>query len=127
MQIPNIYRFFFQLLDIGNKGFVCDHDLFQFMWALTNDKYTGNNLISSVTPAAQENLHKEGAKVGSSGLGVPSGQHSNTPVSLSGTEYESVSLSLNYKDFFYGGKSSVYAEAFQQDFNSITKEMNRLS
>ena len=29
--LPNFYKFYFTVLDIGNKGFICEHDLFQVM------------------------------------------------------------------------------------------------
>jgi hypothetical protein len=27
-QVPNMYRMMYQLFDGGNKGFICEHDLF---------------------------------------------------------------------------------------------------
>lgn len=41
LQVPNIYKLMFSLLDVGNKGFICEHDIFQMIWALSNDK-SGN-------------------------------------------------------------------------------------
>jgi len=37
-KVPNYLKFLFMLLDQGDKNFVCEHDLFQFMQSLTYSK-----------------------------------------------------------------------------------------
>ena len=37
-KVPNYLRFLFMLLDANDKGYVCEHDLFNFMQSLTYSK-----------------------------------------------------------------------------------------
>lgn len=33
-QLPNMYKMMYQLFDGGNKGFICEHDIFQIFWSI---------------------------------------------------------------------------------------------
>lgn len=39
--VPNCYKFCFAILDFGNKGFICEHDLFQLIYAVHFEKTFG--------------------------------------------------------------------------------------
>lgn len=97
IQVPNIYKLMFSLLDIGSKGFVCDHDLFQIIWALSNDKVTPQQGVD---------------------------QTNKTKTAFQKQE-DPIVLSLNYRDRLPKSKTSVYIESFQEDFNLLNREMQR--
>jgi hypothetical protein len=41
--IPNMYKMMYQIFDGGNKGFICEHDIFQIMWSLNAGGGGGGN------------------------------------------------------------------------------------
>ncbi|CDW75286.1 UNKNOWN [Stylonychia lemnae] len=112
-QVPNIYKFLFQIIDVGNKGFICEHDLFQLLWALAKE-----NRDKQEKPLKQENGEIE-TKPRASTLGNSQKGENNKKLEKSYT------LSINYKDYLPKVKSSVFIESFQSDFQIILKELER--
>ena len=36
--VPNMFKMLFLMFDGGNKGFFCEHDIFQILWSIHNGK-----------------------------------------------------------------------------------------
>eukprot|EP00347_Sterkiella_histriomuscorum_P005209 403357477 len=110
-QVPNIYKLLFQIIDVGNKGFICEHDLFQIIWALSNDKIQSSCNQQEGTESSQRYKNSSSQNIGSLNSG--------------GNNEHNLSLSINYKDYHPQVKSSVYIQSFQSDFNIIIRDLER--
>lgn len=95
VQVPNMYKMMYQMFDGANKGFMCEHDIFQIMWSINQGK---QDAYSTKTESGDGDI-------------PPSGGNYHIGYS-SYADTEALSLSVNFKDSFPKIKRSVFIESF---------------
>jgi hypothetical protein len=113
--IPNMYKMLYQIFDGSNKGFFCEHDLFQIIWSIHQGKQgVGPNLNSQNGSDMVQSLE-------------PKSHGCNYQIDKSSyIDLESNNISANFKDNVPKIKRSVFIEAFENDLKVYNNEFERL-
>jgi hypothetical protein len=116
-QVPNMYRMMYQIFDSTNKGFICEHDLFQILWSINSA--TSRNRAAEPLNSGQSSQDET----------LPTQKPSFRVGISSYAEVEEVNLNrltANFVDTFPQIKRSIFVEAFQQDYTIMTAELSRI-
>ena len=105
--VPRYFKLFFQLLNQGDKSFICEHDIFVFIQEL-----------EGVAPSSNKKNDKQSQQIPSGGAKRSGQQKIDDPL-------EDIELDANIGKRFKNDSGSIFTKSFVNDSILIFREMKK--